>query len=94
MVICRRVFNLNEIATWFDRLTMSGYAPRNDMRETERPCLRHQGLFKVMGINHPLVLSLSKDGRRWFDKLTMSGGRRTLKRPCFDTGIIPMIPGP
>ena len=27
----------------------------------------------------PLVLSLSKDGRRWFDKLTMSGGRRTLK---------------
>jgi hypothetical protein len=32
-------------------------------------------------INHPLVLSLSKDGRRWFDKLTMSGGRMTLKRP-------------
>ena len=30
---------------------------------------------------HPLVLSLSKDGCRWFDKLTMSGGRRTLKRP-------------
>jgi hypothetical protein len=30
MVICRRVFNLNEIATWFDRLTMSGCAPRND----------------------------------------------------------------
>ena len=29
-----------------------------------------------------LVLSLSKDGCRWFDKLTMSGGRRTLKRPC------------
>ena len=34
MVICRRVFNLNEIATWFDRLTMSGYAPRNDNRMT------------------------------------------------------------
>ena len=32
-----------------------------------------QGLSKVVGINHPLVLSLSKDGRRWFDKLTMSG---------------------
>ena len=41
-----------------------------------------QGLFKVAEINHPLVLSLSKDGRRWFDNLTMSGGRRTLKRPC------------
>ena len=40
-----------------------------------------QGLFKVVEINHPLILSLSKDGRRWFDKLTMSGGRRTLKRP-------------
>ena len=33
MVVCRRVFNLNEIATWFDRLTMSGYAPRNDRWE-------------------------------------------------------------
>ena len=32
MVVCRRVFNLNEIATWFDRLTMSGCAPRNDSR--------------------------------------------------------------
>ena len=31
-VVCRRVFNLNEIATWFDRLTMSGCAPRNDSR--------------------------------------------------------------
>ena len=30
--VCRRVFNLNEIATWFDRLTMSGCAPRNDSR--------------------------------------------------------------
>ena len=30
MVVCRRVFNLNEIATWFDRLTMSGCAPSND----------------------------------------------------------------
>ena len=30
MVVCRRVFNPNEIATWFDRLTMSGCAPRND----------------------------------------------------------------
>ena len=39
------------------------------------------GLFKVVEIKHPLVLILSKDGRRWFDKLTMSGGRRTLKRP-------------
>ncbi len=34
MVISRRVFNLNEIATWFDRLTMSGCAPRNDNRKT------------------------------------------------------------
>ena len=32
MVVCRRVFNLNEIATWFDRLTMSGCAPGNDSR--------------------------------------------------------------
>ena len=30
MVVRRRVLNLNEIATWFDRLTMSGCAPRND----------------------------------------------------------------
>ena len=30
MVVCRRVFYRNEIATWFDRLTMSGCAPRND----------------------------------------------------------------
>ena len=53
------------------------------------PCVWHvkntrpltQGLFKVVEINHPLVLSLSKDGRRWFDKLTMSGGWRPLKRP-------------
>ena len=37
---------------------------------------------KVVEINYPLVLSLSKDGCRWFDKLTMSGGRRTLKGPC------------
>ena len=35
--------------------------------------MARQGLSKVVGINHPLVLSLSKDGRRWFDKLTMSG---------------------
>ena len=30
MVVCRHVLNINGIATWFDRLTMSGYAPRND----------------------------------------------------------------
>ena len=48
----------------------------------DSPGLRGQGLFKVAEINHPLVLSLSKDGRRWFDNLTMSGGRRTMKRPC------------
>ena len=30
MMVRRRVLNLNEIATWFDRLTMSGCAPRND----------------------------------------------------------------
>ena len=35
--------------------------------------LASEGFFKVVEINHPLVLSLSKDGRRWFDKLTMSG---------------------
>ena len=45
-------------------------------------CRWWQGLFKVVEINHPLVLSLSKDGGRWFDKLTMSGGWGTLKRPC------------
>ena len=48
--------------------------------------LETQGLFQVVEINHPFVLSLSKDGRRWFDKLTMSGGRRTLKRPCLRWG--------
>ena len=48
--------------------------------------LETPGLFKVVEINHPLVLSLSKDGRRWFDKLTMSGGRRTLKWPCLRRG--------
>ena len=32
MMVPRRVLNLNEIATWFDRLTMSGCAPRNDNR--------------------------------------------------------------
>ena len=32
MMVTRRVLNPNEIATWFDRLTMSGYAPRNDSR--------------------------------------------------------------
>ena len=24
MVVCQRVFSLNEIAAWFDKLTMSG----------------------------------------------------------------------
>ena len=38
------------------------------------------GPFEVVEINHPLVLILSKDGRRWFDNLTMSGGRMTLRR--------------
>ena len=40
---------------------------------TKRLCVRVQGFFKVVEINHLLVLSLPKDGRRWFDKLTMSG---------------------
>ena len=45
MVVCRRVFNLNEIATWFDRLTMSGWAPSNDRggNFTLTPALSHQG---------------------------------------------------
>ena len=30
MVVHRRVLNLTGIATWFDRLTMSGCAPHND----------------------------------------------------------------
>ena len=30
MVVHRRVLNLTGIAAWFDRLTMSGCAPRND----------------------------------------------------------------
>ena len=34
MMVPRHVLNLNEIATWFDRLTMSGCAPRNDNRMT------------------------------------------------------------
>ena len=32
MMVPRSVLNLHEIATWFDRLTMNGYAPRNDNR--------------------------------------------------------------
>ena len=31
-MVPRSVLNLHEIATWFDRLTMNGYAPRNDNR--------------------------------------------------------------
>ena len=34
MMVPRHVLNLNEIATWFDRLTMSGCAPLNDNRKT------------------------------------------------------------
>ena len=45
------------------------------------PVMLLRAYSKLREIKHPLVLSLSKDGRRWFDKLTMSGGRRTLKRP-------------
>ena len=46
IVVCRRVFSLIEIATWFDRLTMSGCAPRNDKVGTKSPvapvpALRH-----------------------------------------------------
>ena len=33
----RRAFSLIEIATWFDRLTMSGCAPRNDRLKRVRP---------------------------------------------------------
>ena len=75
MVVCQRVLSLNEIATWFDRLTMSGCAPRNDrwgvgaFRSYSRPVWfdkvgtrEFQSLFKVVEIKHPLVLSLSKDG--------------------------------
>ena len=63
----------------------------------EPPLLRRrdcQPPYRVRGRNdkvgtheqRPLVLSLSKDGCRWFDKLTMTGGLRTLKRPCDGTG--------
>ena len=45
------------------------------------PVKLRRAFSKLWEIKHPLVLSLSKDGRPWFDKLTMSGGRRTLKRP-------------
>ena len=71
------------------RRTIIATAPRfqrcvpNDIRLgwlTKWVRVTSQGLFKVVEINRPLVLSLSKDGCRWFDKLTMSGGRRTLKR--------------
>ena len=37
----------------------------------------------------PLILSLSKDGCQWFDKLTTSGGRRTLKRPYCNSNKSP-----
>ena len=43
MMVRRRALSLNEIATWFDRLTMSGCAPRNDrwgvgaLRNDSRP---------------------------------------------------------
>ena len=55
---------------------------KRSVRRGARRAILDQGLFKVVEINHPLVPILSKDGRRWFDKLTMSGGRRTLKGPC------------
>ena len=55
------------------------YTPTLGQRKSTR--ISHRGFFKLVEINHPLVLSLSKDGCRWFDKLTMSGGRRTLERP-------------
>ena len=55
---------------------------RNDKVGTRE---RRQGLFTVL--RPPLVLSLSKDGRRWFDRLTMSGWfgwliSTTFKRLC------------
>ena len=74
--------------TWMGR--MDGISGRGLLRDchvavflamTKWVRVRVQGTFKVVEIKHPLVLSLSKDGRRWFDKFTMSGGRRTLKRP-------------
>ena len=47
---------LNGIATWFDRLTMSGYAPRNDRRHGLEFHNFHV-LRRVRVITHPLKTS-------------------------------------
>ena len=46
----------------------------------------HQGLFKVVEIKHPLVLSLSKDDYRWFNGLRMGGVFRTKAATGCQTG--------
>ena len=77
------------IATWFDRLTMSGCAPRNDGRVanfTLTPALSHRGRgglpFYIDGQDgqdfevrriSPSPQPLSHRGRGAFDRLTMSG---------------------
>ena len=58
MVVCRLVLNLNEIATWFDRLTMSGYAPRNDSRPVwfyKVSTREGQGLSVLQELPSPLM---------------------------------------
>jgi hypothetical protein len=46
----RRVFSLIEIATWFDRLTMSGFAPRND-RGTGVSQLSRNGIIQFFTLS-------------------------------------------
>ena len=66
MVVCRRVFGLIEIATWFDRLTMSGYAPRNDKVGTRE---RRTGVGEVTVIGVCIPYSRSRVGPRWNRKM-------------------------
>ena len=75
MVVCQRVFNLNEIATWFDRLTMSGCAPRNDwgLRISPSPQpspIKGEGAFDKLG----MILRQAQDERALF--------AMTTERPC------------
>ncbi len=53
-----------------------------------------EGLFKVVEINHPnhpLMVSLSNHRRPSFDRLTTSGGRRTVKGPAGDGGGLEFV---
>ena len=63
----------------FQNCARQNSAPRR-IGQPNIPAMLRRAFTKLREIKHSLVLSLSEDGRRWFDNLTMSGSRRTLKR--------------